>query len=318
MVRRWLYPICNDFQGTNDLNWRVQLTEAIRAIHLLPGDPPQLAVMAMDGAVYFFEQHQGAYYGYTLPDSAAEPGDSTWPAFAETLRAPNGAYLPRVLIGQNTILSSYDGRLRVFQRGNEDLLLDLDGQTLTLDHRGEALTAVGLDRELGTLAALTADGTLHIYQQHIPVGAYSMGLSEEAPLVTLLVPDAADSVLVVETNRVRMFDLAGHLLNTAVMPSIVQVAACTPDGSRLITGHQDQGVMRVYDVTLQPLRQQTAPVILAEAQTTQLIEDYPPDDLTFSAIDIADDGTLSFCWDGALCLTHSDTLPPLPRARLLF
>ncbi|MBN1201157.1 MAG: hypothetical protein JXJ20_04810 [Anaerolineae bacterium] len=304
------------------MGWRLHLSDQpIQAVQLLGGDPRQIAVWPSAHEVCFYAESNGALYTClrVSPPIASSFNSETWRAFVETLRAPNGVYLPVVDTGSLVIHTSKDGRLRLYQGYDGRLTLDMDGHQTRLEHRTDTpLAAVALDRELGTIGALGTDGVLHIYQQHMAIGAYPVAEDGDLTAPVLLLPDVADQIVVADAARIQALDLNGQLQHTLPASSTVGAVACSPDGSWIIAADRDTGMIRLYDAQLTLLRQRAARDLLAEAEPVQLFAALPAPGMAPGALDVADDGTLLFSLGGMLCLTHVNELTKLPRPRALF
>jgi hypothetical protein len=293
------------------MNWRLDLSGyALHGVQLIDGEPAQAAVWTSTQDVRFYDVQNGAFY--EARSLAAPPGvdlhDPRWPGYLETLRAPNGAFLPMIDTGRHLIHTSHDGRLRLYQDGDHSLRLEADGQLSTLPRRRETpLCAARMDRDLGTIAALSADGMLHLYQQHIYVGDYM------AEGTDVLLPDATDLVYVVGEIHVRALDMAGQVQYTLDAPAAIGMAACSPDGRILVTGDRDQGMIRAYDMGLHPIRQGHTTDLLEQASPVQLLAALPPLGERLLALDVANDGTLVFALGNGVCLTHVRELAALPQ-----
>jgi hypothetical protein len=292
---------------------------SVRDICLVTGDPPLIALDAADDGLLFFSAHSGAFYGgETLPrPDARDPLGNRPIALLDTLRAPNGALLPRVRIGAMTVLSAYDGRLHVIQSGERAVKLAIDGEPVNLlrDHAAEVL-AVGLDRELGTVGVLTDDGALHVFQQHVAVGTYSVGVARGyRPSVFL--PDAAGTIIVGDEERTRVFDMAGRLLAQAPCPAMLGAAEVAPAGEWIIRYGGMRGAIQAYDARLTVVRQGAGEDLRAASRSVQLFPAEKVRDGEIEALALADDGLLAFVQGQTLCCAHLSTLAPLPSEQTL-
>jgi hypothetical protein len=301
------------------VDWRLQLsTFPVCALHSLPGDPDLVVVWSSQHEAAFFDIDSGVFYGSLAVNATVRPGSNQWPRFVEALRAPNGAYFPLALAPEAHVFSTYDGRLRAYWDRGQVLILDMDGQPVPLARDGEAaLSAVALDRELGTAAALSVDNRLHIYQQHVYVGSVEIE-TEPGLFRALLMPDAADSIRIVDTRRIQVLDFGGIRLHAQDAPSPVEAAAVSPNGQRLVIGCQAEAMIRVYDAALHLVRQGTVYDVWAQADPVQLWVDAPPPDAAFEAMCLTDEGRLTFVWGGVLCCVYLDALELVPHARTLF
>ena len=289
------------------------------AVQWLEGDPELIAVWGTLHEVRFYAQTNGAEYGRLAVTPSVTPNDMGWREFLDTLRAPNGAYLPVVEAANLVIYTSHDGRLRVYQEGDKSLILDLDGHLAVLDRSGHAaFVTVGLDRELGTLGAVDADKRLHIYQQHVYVGAFPVKMHGDPSDWNVLLPDWSDTVLVATIGNVQRFDMAGQLVGSLELPAAIRSAAVSPDGRWIVTADRDQPVLRVYESELHLICQENAWTLWSDTPQVQLLAAAPFMDAQPGSLAVGRDGTLVFSLGGGLCVTHMDRLTPIPQPRTLF
>jgi hypothetical protein len=178
------------------------------------------------------------------------------------------------------------------------------------------LVTAALDRELGTVALLAADKTLHVYQQHIYLGSYPVEIKHGSAAPVLLLPDGGDLVFLIDAERIQTLDLNGTCLAECRSGVAVDCAASAPSGAGLVTAHS--GTLRVFDAALQLVRQEGVQSILDNSAPVQLLAAEPDQPAVFQALDVASDGTLAFVWGGVLCLAHAGDLTLLPQPRQLF
>ncbi|MBN1565098.1 MAG: hypothetical protein JXA10_14735 [Anaerolineae bacterium] len=304
------------------MGWWLNLADRpIQAVQLLEGDPVQIAVWLSDKRVHFYAAQTGALYesrDITVP-ATMDLREQSWQTFLERLNAPNRAFIPLFNTNELQIHTSYDGRLRLYARNNSQLILDLNQRHIALKLHGAAeLIALGMDRDFGSLAALTDDGYLHIFQQQVYVGAFGIEneWADELPFKVLL-PDSAGVIVLVGETRIQVWDMAGQVLHRYQAPAPLGTATCSPDGERIITGDRDQAMIRVYDAPLTPLRQHSASDLLAQTTPIQLLSASPPADASLGALAVLNDDTLVFALHGALCQTSLNALNELPQPRSL-
>jgi hypothetical protein len=289
------------------------------AVQLIEGDPDLIAVWGTPQEVRFYAQTNGAEYGRLAVNSPATLNGTAWREFLDTLRAPNGACLPVVEAANLVIHTSHDGRFRVYQEGGKSLVLDLDGHRVVLDRSGEAtFVTVGLDRELGTLAAVDADKLLHIYQQHVYVGAFPLTIQGDPHDWIVLLPDWSDTVIVATSGSIQRFELAGQLAGLLELPAEICSAAISPDGRWIVTADRHQPVLRVYDSGFHLICQENAWTLWSDTPQVQLLAAAPFMDARPGSLAAGRDGTLVFSLGGGLCVTHIDRLTPVPQPRTLF
>ncbi|MBN2304739.1 MAG: hypothetical protein JXQ72_09695 [Anaerolineae bacterium] len=302
------------------MGWWLHLAQyPLPAVYMLGGSPAQVAAWMSGQEVQFYGARDGALYSRldVVPPTDVDRTSLAWRAFLETLRAPNGAYLPVVPTGDLTIYTSYDGRLRLYWARDHRLTLDVDGVQTTLARAGDALlVAVGLDRELGTVVCLDSDNRLHFYQQQVHVGAHAMPDGWDSLSAAIQVPDAGGVAYVSDSASIVAVDMAGQVLHKQALTSGGGPVGCSPDGSYLVIS--EQGLIRVYNAQLQPLRQAAAHDLLARAEQLQLLAEAPIPDAVPQAVAIGDDGILVFALDGIVCQSYLRELAALPQPRTLF
>lgn len=298
------------------MNWHLRLSEGpLPAVQLVNGDPPLVAVWLTPDSVYFYAEEDGVYYGgLDLSNPPDDLRSETWRDYLEGLRAANGAYLASVNLEHTFVLTSNDGRLHVYQRDYHQLILDVDGEQTVLEQNSDAgLISIGLDRELGTIGALSDDNHLKIYQQQFYLGAYPL----ESTAKKLFVPDESGTVVLIGEQKIQIADTAGQIQQSAEASGPIGAAACAPDGSRIVSAEQD--VLKVYNARLQLLRQGSALDLLERSIALELL----PENNVFlpsspEAIAVSNTGKLAFALGGFLCCTSIDQLSRLPQPRKLF
>lgn len=307
------------------MNWRLHLTnQAIPYLDILEGQPVLLGAWSRHDRIAFYELKTGTSAGeMTLlvptPQSREAP---EWQSFLADLKAPNGAFLSQFSTPQSDVYLTDDGRMRlVHQQGSTDLYLDDSGTELKLDvSEAESFRAVALDRFLGLTAALDETGKLHLYQQHIRVGAFDLGLAVEADTrLFLSISRGGSAIFVSDGRRLLVTDSSGRVRKQVDTHYFVGAMACSPDGRYLIASDGDTGVLRVYDgADLTPLYQRFAIDLLAKATQLQLMADLPPFMVGLSALNIGRRGEVVFAMSGIVCASHIENMDALPRAQSLF
>lgn len=305
------------------MGWRLYLSnQAVQRLDILSGQPPLLAAWTARGRVYYFDQETGLQVGeHTLPDlPALTRDDDAWQAFVAGLMAPNQAYLPRVRTALGDLYISSDGRLRLIHVPPTELFLELEGKEIRLDTSNAArLSAVGLDRQMGLVAALDETGRLHLFQQHIPLGLFDLGLSLVEGLPSaLVVAQGGGAVFVSNGQQIVLTDSSGAVRKRRETHYTIGRIACAPDGQLLATTDLDTNVIRVYHgADLTPAYQRYAVDLLAEAHQVQLIADEPPALGALSGLALGSKGVLAFALGGVICVSNVNELTALPQARKL-
>jgi hypothetical protein len=308
---------------TKHMTWRVHLSnQAIANLDILYGKVPLLAAWVQRDRAAFFELETGAPVGeqtYRAQGFDNRRGEK-WQEYLGTLVAPNGAHLPCVRTAQAVIYTTEDGKTRLYQIGDLDLLLDLNGSETRLDTgKATAFTAVAFDRVMGVTAALDEKRRLHLYQQPIYVGAFDLKLTavdEGRSLVAIANGGAA--IFVASGQELVLTDTGGKVRKRAEMHYSIGRLACSPDGKLVVTCDLDSGVIRAYDgPDLTPTHQRHAIDLLEKATQVQLIAEMPPVNVAPGSLVVDDRGTLAFPMSGVVCVTSIKRMDALPRPQPL-
>ncbi len=305
------------------MNWRVHLSNrSIHGMQLLAGQPVLVAVWTDRNRVRFFDAANGAPLVDVLEvvtPPIFEPEGEAWRVFLAGLKAPNCAFLPLVETDNATVLTSTDGRLRVlWARHDHHLLVEVDGCWRSCQRVGDApLVAVGLDREMGTVAALSADGLLHFYQQQVFVGSFPVAIDPDTVRPVVLVLEAGGAAVVVDRTSLQVVTMAGQVEIRQAVPWRIGPAACAPDGRWIVVADREQALLRVYDAGLQLVRQDAAHRLLRRAAQTQLLAAMPAPDAILHTLDVGQDGSLVLALGGTVCRTHIGELVAVPQPRTL-
>jgi len=185
------------------VGWRLHLsTQPVAAVHFVEdgAQTPQLAVWDSRHNVHFYDRRDGTPLGelkladHRPPDDLNEPG---WREIVDTLRAPNGRFLPAVYLNRATILQSWDGRLRLYHQHEGGLILEVEGRHIALDREQDGRYFVaGLDRALGLSCAYSDQGLLSVFQQHVRGGTFEVHLALDMDArLNLAVPEAMGRML---------------------------------------------------------------------------------------------------------------------------
>lgn len=298
------------------MSWKLDLSSRpIHSLQIVDAAPRQLAVWLDAATVHFYAVENGALYGSLVIDSpgAFDPYSLAWREFVAGLRVPHGDFLPWVALGDVTVLTSYDGRLRLYIDRAHRLVLESEGLLEDLPCDDDApILAAGLDRDLGTVAALSAAEQLHLYQQHVYVGQYALSDVPQTGLHAVYAPDAGGEAIVVFESGVRIVDLSGRVQYHTETSALIGSAACAPAGNLVVLGERDRALVRVYDSELRPLHQGSAHALLGAAHALQLMTREATPEASFDGLAVDNDGVLAFALDGVVCCSHVDLLPGLP------
>jgi hypothetical protein len=210
--------------------------------------------------------------------------------------------------------------MRLYHAGSVALTLNSDGTELPLEiAEATHFVALALDCQLGLSAALDCGGKLFIYQQHVLIGTFDLGLSLEADLrPSVAISQGGESIFVTDGQIIVLTDSSGAVRRRVDAHHFVRLMACSPDGSYLVTCDMETGVIRIFSGDdLMLTYQRFAIDLVAEATQIQLMANLPPTSVAPSALTINDDGVLAFAMSGVVCVTDLSHLAQLPRSQTL-
>jgi hypothetical protein len=303
--------------------WRVHLSNgAIQNLHILPprnGNKTLLACWTQRDRATYFDLETGVVVAEHRHMAAGRQSDR-WAEFVAGLIAPNGAYLPVIRTAQFTMNTTSDGKLRLYRMANDELLLELDGKEIKLEPKlkGE-LVALALDRVMGVIAALDSKGILHLFQQHINVGAFDLKLAiGEDAQPALAIAEGGSAIFASDGRGIALTDTGGKIKKHLDVHYLIGRMVCSPNGKHLVTSDPETGVIRVYNgEDLMPSRQRHAMDMLQDAPELQLLAELPPWGAAPGAIVIDDKGNLAFNISGVVCVTALKQMDALPRPQPL-
>lgn len=307
------------------MGWRLHLsTQPVAAVHFVEDGvrAPQLAVWDSRHNVHFYDCKDGTPLGELRLAEQRLPGDLNepdWREVVDTLRAPNGRFLPAVYLNRATILQSWDGRLRLYHQHEGGLILEIEGRHIALDREQDGrYLVVGLDRALGLSCAYSDQGLLSVFQQHVRVGTFEVPLALDMDArLNLAVPEAMGRMLLCDGEQLLMLDSAGRIQHRIRLHFTAGALAVSPDGQLVAVADIDDNLVRVYDGTLRPTHQKHAIDLMAEARQVQLLASLPGRKAGLSALDIANDGGIAFALGGVICVTQVRLLDELPQPQPL-
>ena len=233
---------------------------------------------------------------------------------------PGGTYLPVFRTPRLTIYLTDDGRMRLYHTREPQLLLDNDGEISALDSaQATTFVATALDRLLGLSAAMDQDGKLYVYQQHISVGTFDLGLSLQVDLrPSIAISRGGGAIFVTDGQRIALTDSSGQVRKKIDTHYLVRRLTCSPDGQYVATCDMESGVVRVYrgeDLSL--FYQRFAIDLVAKAAQVQLMADLPPLSAALNTLVMNNDGVLAFSMSGVVCVTDLAHMDRLPRQQSL-
>ncbi len=281
-----------------------------------------LAVWDSRHTVHYYDRSDATPKGehhFDLRLSSTDLSDAFWNDFSDSLKTPGGCYLSPVYMAGLSLYQSLDGRLRLYHFQDGSLVLEIEGRHVPL-HReqdGRFLIAA-LDRALGLCAAFSDSGQLHIFQQHVRVGVYDIGLNDgvEARL-NLAMPDGLGKLLISDGERVLIIDAAGRIVHELHSHYAVGAAAISPNGEVIALSDMDDNVIRIYDGALRPTHQKYAIDLIATARQVQLVASMPGRKAGIAALDVSNNGLVAFALGGVVCVTDLTMFSALPQPRVL-
>lgn len=305
------------------MSWRIHLTnQAIQSLYVLSGRPAVLAAWTQPDRVHFYDLADGTALGNRRLDRSAT-GDrqaDDWQEFAGSLIGPKSqTYLPHIQVGPTEIFVTDDGKLRLYREGDTDLFVETDGEEFPLDTGdAERILALDLDRALGMIVALDERGRLHVFQQHIRLGVFDIGLNGQPDLrASVSVSRGGGSIYASDGRHIVQTDSSGKVARRREMHYYIGRMACSPSGGMIVTSDIESGVLRVYNAELTITHQRFA-IDLAEGATqVQLIADLPPSGTAVSALVSHTRGTLAFAMSGVIVVTDVSHMDELPRPKAL-
>jgi hypothetical protein len=304
--------------------WRVHLTNhAIQQCAILPGSPVMVAAWTRRNRIHYFELESGASCGdAALPDApAAKHSSEIWQLYLASLTAPDGrTILPLVRTPDTAIYATDDGKMRLYRTEAGLLTLETDGNETVLASGSDAnFRAIDLDRALGTIAALDESGSLHIWQQDISIGTFTIGLAAVPDLrMNVAVARGGETIFAADGRRLATVDSGGQVKKIQEVHYNIGRLACSPDGSMVVTSDTDAGVIRAYQgATLMPTHQKFAWDLAAVATQLQLLAELPQPETAVNHLLAHSGGVIVFAMGGILCATDLTQLDELPQPRPL-
>jgi hypothetical protein len=210
--------------------------------------------------------------------------------------------------------------MRLYQSGEAELIVEIEERLIALRPREQAaFVAVGLDRLLGLVAALDENGRLHIFQQHVPLGVFELGLmTQGSSRPAIVVADGGATIFVTDGASLVLTNPSGQVRKRLDAYYWIGRIACSPDGRLLVASDLETGVVRVYDGDLTPTRQRHAFDLVAAATQVQLMADLPPEAVAVGALALNNAGVLALALSGVICVTDVEQMDALPRPAPLF
>ncbi len=300
------------------MTWRLHLTNrAIQSVDIV-GDV--LAVWSRRNRVAFYDLATGAALGETLLEFPEDRASDDWQTFLSRLKTPRDAPLPFIQTPTTTIYTTSDGRMHLYHQTDHKLYLESAGREVPLDTAGsEGFVALALDRFLALSVALSQEGRLYVYQQHMRVGAFDIGLmlrDDLRPMVAIA--DGGGVIFVTDGERLLLTDSAGTVSKQVETYYHLRHLTCSPDGAYVATCDMDAGVIRIYNgADLAMSHQRFAIDLMMEATQVQLLADMPPNFVAPNALAVNNDGVIAFAMSGVICVSDLEHMNDLPRPQTL-
>lgn len=302
------------------MHWQLHLSsQPLRTVNILPKDSHDIiAVSNSRDRIRFYGLSDGAHYGDLLVDLDLLDNDSPEERRAKLaeLKAPNGAFLRFLEFNDSELYVSMDGGLRLIHDLQAGITLEIEDQVIPLNLPGNgSVISTALDREMGTIVALTEDNIVYVYQQQSLISTLPQ---EEERILKVEIVNGGSQILLVQPSTLRLIDTAGKTVRSHDIHYSIGPIAISPNGNWVAASDTDHQVIRLYNRDIIPVRQQHAVDLVAKAQQLQLFASVPAAAAPLAALDISDSGALAFAMAGILCASHVDRLSDLPQPRLMF
>ncbi len=331
--------------------WRAQLSDQpIRALAILSTKPGLLAAWTQSDRLVFLDLSSGVKVNdlklippsdpppprlfpslITLapsPPASTEDSDHSamdfdlpapMPAgmrWVEQMKAPNGDFLPMICVQGTAIYLSADGGFWVRRTEQSGWFFETKAESKRLEiDAGMQIAAFAFDRKEGVSAALDRQGRLHLYHKAGRAGSFNTPLHIEDDLQpAAAISEGGEYCFLTDGARIAIFDLTGKLQKTIELHFSLGAFSVSPDGTTIVAGDLDAGVLRVYGGrNWVPTYQRFAVDVLAEAKRAQLMGIGTTSGAALGPIAVGAKGALAFALAGTVCVTTIARLkPPAP------
>lgn len=307
------------------MSWRVHLAnQAIQRLHFLGGKSPILAVWTRPNFVHFYDIESGALLKETTyPAVPNMPFSSdAWQEYVGSLQGYDvGTYVPMVRARATDVYITDDGKFRLYHQNDNQLVVDNEGVITRLEVAEEVtqFTAIDLDRQLGTIAALDQNGRLHLYQQDIALGEYELGLQAGVDAqMGIAITRGGNFIYITDGQQLLTVTADGDVSKRLETHYSIGRIACSPSGAALLTSDAEVGVLRVYEGEKLALTYQKHAIdIIAGATQLQLFADLPPLGTSISSLAMYAQGICAFAMSGVVCLADVSEMDEIPRPKTL-
>lgn len=307
--------------------WRLQLsTRPIRRLDMLLGKPMLLAAWTQTDRVTYFDLQHGTKLEDRILDEPLAPisnlEDDKWKTYLSNLTAPNQALLPYVRARETAIYTSQDGSVRLFRPPSGALLVQSIGNAAPLElPPSTPILSLAMDRALGLIALVDETGHLYLYQQHMRVGRFDVGLKPQPDLPTVLcVPESGATLFACDGARLVQVEPSGRVRRRLELYFPAGMIACAPDGRTVAVSDLESGVLRIYNVhpavnDFVPTHMSFAIDLLADAKRAQLLPISSVSGAAVGALALNNRGALAFSLSGVVCVTNISRMQMLPKTQ---
>jgi hypothetical protein len=303
--------------------WRVLLSNRpIRRLDICVGKPSQLAVWTHTDRASFLDLQHGSRLDERIFEEPSIDAVELppWKLYLETLKMPNEAFLPYIRARAVGTYTSLDGGMRVFWKHERDLTFVSNGKSTALQiDSASVIVTCAMDRALGLIALLDRVGRLYIYQQHIRVGVFDIGLRvrEDLPMM-LAVADGGNAIYVTDGQQIVIVEPGGKIRKRLEVYYAIGAMGASPDGKLIATSDIESNVIRVYNgADLTATYQRFAVDLLADTRQAQVLPVNVATGAALGPLAISSKGVLAFAMAGMVCVTNTNKMGMLPKPQSL-
>ena len=293
--------------------WRLHLTNQ-RLARLDMVTAQIVAAWTKPGRVYYFDGGSGVNISEKSFSDLDNRAYDHWQTLLPEIAVRGEIYPPVLLNDETTIFLSQSGQLRLYHLDSGEVILNV-GPTET--KFSETFLHVALDRSLGLIGALNADGCLHVFQQNIPIKQFKIDLPtfDADEYTAIAIPTGGKRLFVAHGFTLLEIDTSGKILQRRDLHYPIGAFACAAGGQWIVCSDRETNVIRVYDgADLKPHYQRHAADLLLQARQIQLLADLPPTRVALRNVAISNDGTLAFALAGVICVAKPEDMNAVPHA----
>ena len=290
--------------------WRLHLTnQSLACLDMVASHI--VAAWTQPGHVSYFDAESGATLAEKQFADLSNRTYDHWQTLLPELKVRDKIYPPVLIADDANIYLSQSGQLRLYHLDSGRALLHVGPAEMKFPG---TFIQVALDRSLGLIGALDAEGCLSLFQQNIPVGQFNIDIDPDE-FAAIAVPDGGKRIYVAHGYTLLEMDIAGKTLQRRELSYPIGAFACAPSGQWIACGDGETNVIRVYDgADLKPHYQGHAADLLLRSRQVQLLADPPPSRVALRHVAIANDGTLAFALAGVLCVAKPEDMNAVPHS----